>query len=63
MTVNQFALGCYLLLSFCLGTTAVQADQPNIVLILADDMGYGDCTAFNPQSKIKTPHIDALLRL
>lgn len=33
---------------------------PNIVLILADDMGYGDIRAFNEQSRIPTPHLDAL---
>ena len=35
-------------------------DRPNIVLILADDMGYGDCGVYNPESKIATPHIDQL---
>ena len=35
-------------------------DQPNIVLILADDLGYGDCEVFNTQSKIKTPHLNKL---
>ena len=34
--------------------------RPNIVLILADDMGYGDCGVYNPESKIATPHIDQL---
>ena len=38
------------------------ADKPNIVLILADDMGYGDCGAYNPESKISTPHIDQLAK-
>lgn len=38
------------------------ADQPNIVIVYADDMGYGDCTANNPESKIPTPNIDRLAR-
>jgi hypothetical protein len=38
------------------------AGRPNIVLILADDMGYGDCRAYNPKSKINTPHIDQLAK-
>ena len=33
---------------------------PNIVLILADDMGYGDPSCYNPDSKISTPAIDQL---
>lgn len=33
---------------------------PNIILILADDMGYGDIGAFNPNSKIRTPYLDKL---
>lgn len=35
---------------------------PNILFILADDMGYGDVGAFNPQSKIPTPNLDRLAR-
>lgn len=34
--------------------------QPNIVYIIADDMGYGDVTYYNPDSKIPTPSIDRL---
>lgn len=36
------------------------APPPNIVVILADDMGYGDLKAFNPRSKIPTPNLDRL---
>src|SRR5690606_27416789 len=35
---------------------------PNIVFILADDMGLGDVTALNRQSRIPTPHLDKLAR-
>jgi arylsulfatase A len=38
------------------------AENPNIVIILADDMGYGDLQTFNPQSKIRTPHLDDLAK-
>lgn len=33
---------------------------PNIVFILADDMGYGDLQSFNPESKISTPALNRL---
>lgn len=39
---------------------AAEPTQPNIVLILADDMGYGDIGAYNAKSKISTPHLDSL---
>ena len=41
-------------------TAAAEKQQPHVVIILVDDMGYGDPGCFNPQSKIPTPHIDSL---
>ena len=42
--------------------TLSAATLPNMVIILVDDMGYGDPGCYNPQSKIQTPHIDSLAR-
>ncbi|MGH9632288.1 MAG: sulfatase-like hydrolase/transferase, partial [Bryobacteraceae bacterium] len=37
-------------------------NRPNIVVILADDLGYGDVAAYNPDSKIPTPNIERMAR-
>lgn len=34
--------------------------NPNVIIILADDLGYGDCDPFNSSSKIKTPCLSKL---
>jgi len=58
----------FLILSVCLllgGCSAEESsppESPNVVVILADDMGYGDVGAFNPESKIPTPRLDSLAK-
>lgn len=33
---------------------------PHILIILADDVGFGDVSCFNPEAKVPTPHLDRL---
>ena len=45
--------------NFSSGTAKVNADQPNILVILTDDQGYHDVSYYGTQD-LRTPHIDAL---
>lgn len=53
---NWFLLICFALL----WDSLLAAESPNIVILYADDMGYGDLAIQNPNSKIPTPHLDRL---
>ena len=65
MATTSHFIGALVLL-LALNSSTVAGDQPptganpNIVFILADDLGYGDPGCYNDRSKIPTPHIDRL---
>ena len=44
----------------CLGARAASAAHPNIVFVLADDLGAGDLGCYNRDSKVPTPNMDKL---
>ena len=47
-------------LFFILSLICAWGKNPNVIIILADDLGYGDCEPFNPASKISTPNLNQL---
>ena len=50
-------------LTFILGACAPpEIAPPNFVFILADDLGYMDIGAYNPDTFYETPHLDRLAR-
>ena len=49
-------VGC----SFAAFAKRAQAEPPNIIFILADDLGFGDVSCYNANSKIATPNVDRL---
>ena len=53
--VLAIAITCVLFLG-----SSAQSELPNIVFILADDLGYGDVGCYNADAKAPTPNIDKL---
>jgi len=49
-----------LLFVLCCNTISQAQNQPNIIYILADDMGSGDVMVYNKEAKFPTPHIDKM---
>lgn len=59
--MNRILLSFFALLFGALaGTSQAARHEPNILIVLVDDMGYGDPGCYNPSSKIPTPNIDRL---
>jgi len=66
MLSNKRLIGFLLIITVILVSStrlsAVQTehDHPNIIVILADDLGYGDISSFNEKAAFKTPNVDRL---
>ena len=54
--ITRLALLCLTVVS---ALTVTAANRPNVVLVMADDQGWGD-TSYNGHPELKTPNLDAL---
>ena len=62
---NPRPAGLVVLLAVVLGVgrfpgTSLAAEHPNVIVVMADDLGIGDISPTNPQCKIQTPHLQKL---
>ncbi len=63
VNTTRWALGGVLALLWVVGTAAAPAAalRPNVLLLLADDLGYGDLGCYGGK-EVPTPHLDRLAR-
>jgi arylsulfatase A len=62
MKSNTLSLPAVFCLVIGVLVSAAATKHPNIVILFADDMGYGDVRAFNSDSQIETPNLDRIAR-
>ena len=60
ISITFLVISAISIVASVLAPRALASTNPNIIIILVDDMGYGDLACFNPESKIPTPQIDRL---
>jgi len=60
--LKAMTLGTISLAAGCNPFRGKAGAPPNIIIILADDLGYGDPGCYNPDSRISTPNMDDLAR-
>src|SRR5690606_16387207 len=49
------------IINFGCSTDKSESTLPNIIFVFADDMGYGDVSALNPDARTHTPAIDKMV--
>lgn len=57
---NRNRILCFCVAVFIASTSTAIGARPNVILVLADDLGIGDISPTNPQCKIATPNLQLL---
>ena len=57
----RIKLFCWMVLLTAISSLGAEAARPNIILVMADDQGWG-ATGYNGHSIVKTPELDAMAR-
>lgn len=60
MTLVPMKSALFLALSLAVVSATAATAPPNIIYILADDLGMGDLSCYNGESRIETPYVDRL---
>lgn len=58
--LSSILISCILGLIGHQATAQAPAGRPNVVIIYADDIGYGDLSCYQPNNRVKTPNVDRL---
>ena len=61
-SVRTVLIFCCFLFAFIRSNAQEDQSRPNIIFILADDLGMGDVSCFNKNGKINTPNIDNIAK-
>src|SRR4051794_4400882 len=60
ISMNRILFALALACGLCVQRSSAAADRPNIILIVADDLGYADVGCQGISKDVRTPNIDAL---
>ena len=60
-SLRAIALCCLLTIMGSASAATLPSEPPNILVILVDDLGYGDLSSYGA-TDLKTPHIDGLIK-